>query len=191
MPPRAITPSQTVGPFFAYALTPEAYGFEVLAGNVLRAPDVEGESIRIEGHMFDGAGAVVPDAMVEIWHADGAGLYAAPLPHGTNSRFSGFGRCETKDGSFWFETVKPGAVRGPDGALQAPHINVAVFARGLLKQLFTRLYFEGEPLNATDAVLNLVPEHRRHTLVATRAAPSTYVFNIRLQGGDETVFFEA
>src|SRR5262249_41837107 len=103
-----ITPSQTIGPFFAYALTPEFYGFVPLAGNMMRTPDVEGIPISIEGRVFDGRGAIIDDAMVELWQADGAGRYARNLPAGSNRRFTGFGRCETKPGGFSFETVKPG-----------------------------------------------------------------------------------
>jgi protocatechuate 3,4-dioxygenase, alpha subunit len=186
-----ITPSQTVGPFFAYALTPEHYGFAPLANNSVRTPDAEGVPVRIEGRIHDGSGSVIPDAMIEIWQADGAGRHSNGRSEGSNNTFRGFGRCETKGGNFWFETVKPGAVAGPRGSMQAPHINACVFARGLLKQLFTRIYFEGEPLNAQDPVLNLVPEERQHTLIAKRAASGAYVFDIHLQGDKETVFFEA
>jgi len=186
-----ITPSQTIGPFFAYALTPEFYGFAPLAGNMMRTPDVEGEPIRIEGRVFDGTGAVIDDAMLELWQADGAGRYARDLPAGSNRQFTGFGRCETKPGGFSFETVKPGRVPGPGGALHAPHINIGLFARGLLRRLFTRLYFEDEPLNASDPVLNLIPEDRRGTLIAKRGPAGSYLFDIHLQGGKETVFFEA
>jgi protocatechuate 3,4-dioxygenase, alpha subunit len=185
-----ITPSQTVGPFFAYALTPELHGFETLAGNMLRTPDAEGAPIRIEGRVFDGAGAAIPDALVEIWQADGAGHYAQNLPGGSNRQFCGFGRCETKLGNFSFETVKPGTVPGPSDTRQAPHINIGLFARGLLRRLFTRLYFEGEPLNENDTLLSLVAQDRRDTLIAKRAPSGTYVFDIHLQGEKETVFFE-
>jgi protocatechuate 3,4-dioxygenase, alpha subunit len=186
-----ITPSQTVGPFFAYALTPEHYGFTPLANNMVRTPDAEGVPIRVEGRVHDGSGSVIADAMIEIWQADGAGGYPKGLHEGSNSRFRGFGRCETKGGNFWFETVKPGAVAGPGGVMQAPHINAGLFARGLLRRLFTRIYFEGEPLNAQDTVLNLVPPERRDTLIAKRSANGVYVFDIHLQGDKETVFFEA
>lgn len=188
-----ITPSQTVGPFFAYALTPHAYDFEPLIGNNLRTEDAQGQPILIEGRVFDGEGAAVPDAMIEIWQADGRGQYPKS-PRG-NEHFRGFGRCETTDGAYRFETVMPGPVAGPDGRLQAPHINIAIFSRGLLRHLFTRLYFDGEDLNAEDFVLNLVPPGSRHTLIARRrdspGAIPTFVLDIRLQGENETVFFEA
>ncbi len=188
-----ITPSQTVGPFFAYALTPEDYEFEALVGNNLRTSDARGQFIRIEGRVLDGEGAPVPDAMIEIWQADGEGRYAGS--ERGNREFTGFGRCESIDGVYSFETMMPGAVEGPDGRQQAPHINVGVFARGILRRLFTRLYFDGERLNDEDAVLNLVPENLRYTLLArskeTGEPIPTYIFDIRLQGHNETVFFEA
>lgn len=189
---KGITPSQTVGPFFAYALTPQAYDFAPLVGNNLRTDDAHGEPIVIEGRIFDGEGAAVIDAMIEIWQADGRGHYAG-IPRG-NEKFKGFGRCETVGGAFRFETVMPGPVAAPDGRLQAPHIVVGIFARGLLKRLHTRIYFEGEELNTDDPVLNLVPESFRHTLIARRKegqeTTRTYVFDIRLQGENETAFFE-
>jgi len=188
---RGITASQTVGPFFAYALTPEPDGFTPLVGNLLRTPDAEGSAIRIEGRVFDGVGDPVPDAMIEIWQADGAGVYARDFPSGSNHKFRGFGRCETKLGVFAFETVMPGSTGGPDGSIQAPHVNVGLFARGLLKPLFTRVYFEDEPLNVKDAILNLVPEERRNTLIAKQVSPGAYAFDIYMQGPNETVFFEA
>jgi protocatechuate 3,4-dioxygenase alpha subunit len=187
-----LTPSQTVGPYFAYALTPGDYHLAPMVGNALRTEDAEGQPIRIEGKVYDGEGALVRDAMVEIWQADGSGQYAKP---GTNKTFRGFGRCEAKEGAFSFETVRPGPVPGPEGTMQAPHINVGVFARGVLKRLFTRIYFDDEPLNAEDPVLNLVPEDGRHTLVARlhqgAGNERIYIFDIRLQGENETVFFEA
>jgi protocatechuate 3,4-dioxygenase alpha subunit len=192
-----ITPSQTVGPFFAFALTPAEWGFAALAGNNLLAEGVTGERVSIEGRVFDGNDQPIPDALVEIWQADAAGRYpgsgTAPLP---NTRFTGFGRCATDpEGRYSFTTVKPGPVAGPDGRMQAPHIDVGVFARGLLNRLFTRIYFADEPANETDPILALVPPERRATLTARRgaagAAQSAYVFDIRLQGASETVFFQA
>ena len=155
-----------------------------------------GTRIRIEGRIFDGDGKVLPDAMVEIWQADAEGRYASPAdgrPLKSNS-FRGFGRCPTdKDGGFRFETVKPGQVAGPKGTPQAPHINVGVFSRGILKRLFTRIYFADEPANAPDPILALVPADRRATLLAKPdpTKPGLYRFDIRLQGKDETVFFDA
>jgi protocatechuate 3,4-dioxygenase alpha subunit len=194
MPER--TPSQTVGPYLHIGLVPSQYGGREIFGPVVAEQGIQGARIRIEGRIFDGDGNVLPDAMVEIWQADSEGRYASPAdgrPLKSNS-FRGFGRCPTdKDGSFRFETVKPGPVPGPNRALQAPHINVGVFARGILKRLFTRIYFADEPANASDPILALVPADRRQTLIAKPdpARPGLYRFDIRLQGGDETVFFDA
>jgi protocatechuate 3,4-dioxygenase alpha subunit len=195
MSEQGITPSQTVGPFFAIALTSDRYGYKPLLSNDLVTPDASGETIHIEGRIFDGDGNLVTDAFVELWQADGTGRYSSERGR-TNAAFKGFGRCgTTAEGRYSFRTVKPGAVAGPDGRPQAPHINVSLFGRGLLNRLFTRIYFEDEPANAHDAVLGLVPAERRKTIIARRdgaagGAPR-YVFDIRLQGEDETVFFEA
>jgi protocatechuate 3,4-dioxygenase alpha subunit len=195
MAERGITPSQTVGPFFHFSLTPADYDFRGIAGDNLITPDAVGTPIRIAGRLLDGAGDPVPDAMIEIWQADGAGRYAGSEPP-ANIRFKGFGRAATsKQGAFGFTTIKPGAVPGPNGRLQAPHVNVGVFARGMLKRLFTRIYFDDEPANAGDAILALVPAERRATLMARRDGISDglalFVFDIRLQGDGETVFFQA
>jgi protocatechuate 3,4-dioxygenase alpha subunit len=180
---KGLTPSQTVGPFFSFALTP---GRMDIAGTDLRTPDVVGEPILIEGSVTDGAGAPVPDALIEIWQADGAGKYA---DRGSNTAFKGFGRTETPAGRFAFRTVKPGATEAG-----APHIAVNVFARGVLRQMVTRIYFADEPGNADDPVLKLVPEERRGTLLARPDGAADgqrrYRFDIRLQGDDETVFFD-
>jgi protocatechuate 3,4-dioxygenase alpha subunit len=190
------TPSQTVGPFFAYGLTPEQYGypFRELAGAVLTDDDTPGERIRIVGRVLDGDGAPVPDAMIEIWQADAEGRYAHPADaRGSNVPFKGFGRCGTgtdPESRFVFDTIKPGA----PGDGQAPHVNVIVFMRGLLSHVYTRIYFADETeANARDPVLASVEEARRHTLIAacaTTPAGTVYRFDIRLQGPDETVFFD-
>jgi protocatechuate 3,4-dioxygenase alpha subunit len=183
-----LTPSQTIGPFFAYALTPRAYGGPELATEIMASDGVAGERIRIEGAVFDGDGAAVLDAMLEIWQADGQGRFNAA----GNAGFTGFGRAETTpEGGFFFETVRPGALPAPGGTMQAPHLSVSVFARGLLLRLITRIYFSDEPANADDPVLALVPAGRRDTLVARRTRDGVYRFDIRLQGEGETVFFEA
>lgn len=187
MSERAITPSQTVGPFFAYCLTPQDYGVAPLVHADLVVPDAIGARIRIEGRVLDGEDAPVPDAMLEIWQADGAGRY--PETAG-GPGFGGFGRAGTDaQGRFAFATIKPGPVPGPDGTTQAPHLAVSVFARGLLTRLVTRIYFPDEPANAEDPILARVPQARRGTLVA-QGSEGAYVFDIRLQGRDETVFFE-
>jgi protocatechuate 3,4-dioxygenase, alpha subunit len=194
--PEGITPSQTVGPFFAYGLTPAGrYEWNDAFTNNLVTPDVTGERIRIEGQVFDGDGNVVPDCMLEIWQADAQGRFADPqdkraLP---NAKFRGFGRCGTgANGEYAFDTIKPGSVPDPDGKPQAPHILVVIFARGMLLQNYTRIYFEGEAANAADPVMALVPPDRRATLIATRKAggSATYRFDIHLQGENETVFFD-
>lgn len=194
MPER--TPSQTVGPYLHIALAPGPYGVREIFSNVVADAGMPGTHIRIEGRLVDGDGNIVPDALIEIWQADGQGRYAHPgdgRPLASNS-FRGFGRTPTgKDGGFAFDTVRPGPVAGPKGTTQAPHINVGVFARGILKRLFTRIYFAGEPANATDPILSLVPADRRDTLLAKPdpANPRLYRFEIRLRGPGETVFFDA
>jgi protocatechuate 3,4-dioxygenase, alpha subunit len=194
MPER--TPSQTVGPFLHLGLAPADYNVRPLFGSDLAAPGVTGTPIRIEGSVRDGEGNGLPDALLEIWQADAQGRYAHPgdgRPLRSNS-FRGFGRTPTDAaGGFAFNTVKPGAVPGPHGSLQAPHINVGIFARGLLKRLFTRIYFKDESMNGADPILALVPPPRRHTLMAVPDArrAGVFRFDIRLQGQDETVFFDA
>ena len=193
--PSGVTPSQTVGPYFAYGLTPRgAFPFRDAFDKPVATPDAQGERIRIAGRVLDGDGAAVPDAMVEIWQADSAGRYAHPRDAGprANSSFKGFGRCGTdKAGAFAFDTIKPGAVAGPDGKMQAPHIVVCLFARGMLRHVYTRIYFaEDSATHAADPVLALVPADRRATLIAKRGADGSYVFDIRIQGGAETVFFD-
>ena len=188
-----LTPSQTVGPFFAYGLTPTGkYSWNDAFTNNLVTPDVSGERIRIEGFVYDGDGANVPDAMLEIWQADAQGRFSDPQDSRglTNASFKGFGRCGTGPEGYSFETIKPGAVPGLNGAAQAPHIVLAVFGRGMTMQSMTRIYFDEEAANAADGVLALVPEDRRNTLIAKKTAPGVYRFDIHLQGDNETVFFD-
>jgi len=183
-----LTPSQTIGPFFHDALIDEDR-------SELVAPD-HPSAIRIKGTVYDGAGDVVPDAMVEIWQANPAGRYNDPkddredLPLRPET-FSGFGRSATVDGGkFYFVTLKPGALPGPRGQAQAPHVWVSVFARGLLKRAVTRLYFpEEEEANQSDPVLSSIedPELRR-TLIAVDKG-GFLRFDIRLQGDNQTLFF--
>lgn len=192
--PDGITPSQTVGPYFKYGLTPngEYEWSDAFTGNLL-TPDVSGERIRVEGKVYDGDGAAVLDCMLEIWQADAKGRFSDPqdsraLP---NSSFKGFGRCGTdKTGGYTFETIKPGSVPDPDGKPQAPHVLLAVFARGVLLHLYTRIYFDDEASNADDPVLAQVPADRRATLIARKSAGAVYTLDIHLQGEDETVFFD-
>ncbi|MBU6457772.1 MAG: protocatechuate 3,4-dioxygenase subunit alpha [Bradyrhizobium sp.] len=197
MQDKGLTPSQTVGPFFKYGLTPNgAYDWNDAFSNNLVAPDTSGERIRIEGRVFDGDGAPVPDCMLEIWQADVQGRFSDPqdrraLP---NSSFKGFGRCGTDpNGDYAFHTIKPGSVPDPDGKPQAPHLLLAIFARGMLLHLYTRIYLGDEASNAVDPVMALVPADRRATLIATRQPGSgnaVYRFDIRLHGDNETVFFD-
>jgi protocatechuate 3,4-dioxygenase, alpha subunit len=184
-----ISSSQTLGPFFHDGLLRADAQRTLLA-----APETAGERIRITGHVYDGDGMGVPDAMIEIWQANHYGRYNHPadqrdLP--LDASFHGFGRVATDlAGCYAFETIKPGRVPFDDQRLQAPHICVAVFARGLLNHLLTRLYFADEPANADDPVLQLVPADRRATLLAHRTAGAVvYQFKIVLQGVGETVFF--
>jgi protocatechuate 3,4-dioxygenase, alpha subunit len=186
-----LTSSQTVGPFFAPALLRED-----ARRNVLIQPETIGERIRIEGRVLDGDGVAVPDAMVEIWQANAHGRYnhsSDPGPAPLDPSFLGFGRSGTaEDGIYWFETVKPGPVPFDGERLQAPHICVTVFSRGLLNHVVTRLYFEDEPANSSDPVLQFVPFERRATLLARRepaGAVVIYRFDIVLQGTNETAFF--
>src|SRR5690606_90276 len=143
------TPSQTVGPYFAIGLTQQIFGRRQIATPVVCAPDTPGERIRIVGRVFDGAGAPVEDAMIEVWQADADGRYPHPSDQRPgaprDSRFRGFGRAgTTPQGEFYFETIKPGPVPGPGNSLQAPHLNITVFSRGMLTHAFTRIYFDDE-----------------------------------------------
>ena len=189
------TPSQTVGPFFAYGLSPEQYGYDLtsLFTPVLAQPHAAGEHIRINGQIFDGNGQSVLDAIVEISQVDSNGQPVKAQVDVEAKGFTGFGRCGTgtlPGNHFEFATVKPGSV----GEGQAPHINVCVTMRGLLVHTFTRIYFDDEAAaNARDAVLASVPEARRGTLVAKRSVDGCgvgYRFDIRMQGEAETVFFD-
>jgi protocatechuate 3,4-dioxygenase alpha subunit len=200
-----ITPSQTVGPFFAYGLAPhsrcdwqpsDTYDWKQTAGSNLVTPDATGTRIRIEGRITDGDGIGINDAMIEIWQADAQGRYAAQRDTRArpNTQFKGFGRSATdKNGEFSFDTVKPGSVLGPEGKPQAPHIVVCIYSRGMLRQLYTRLYFSDESSNSSDPILALVPGDRRDTLIAHKQSHeghNVYRFDIRVQGGGETVFFD-
>jgi protocatechuate 3,4-dioxygenase, alpha subunit len=192
-----ITPSQTVGPYFKYGLTPGgAYHWNDAFGSDLVTPDVSGERIRIVGQVFDGDGVPIVDSMLEIWQADAQGRFADPQDSRAtpNAAFKGFGRCGTDaNGGYSFHTIKPGSVPGPNGKPQAPHILLAVYARGMTQQVMTRIYFADEAANATDPVLALVPAERRATLLAKRegvAEGIVYRFDVHLQGHEETVFFD-
>jgi len=186
------TPSQTVGPFFHLGLARPEW-------SDLTARNPQGERIAIEGRVIDGDGAGVPDALIELWQANAAGRYNhaddaradKPLDPG----FRGYGRAATDfEGRYRFMTIRPGAVPGRGNALQAPHLNLAIFARGMLKQLYTRLYFAEEPQNQNDPLLSSIDDAAaRTTLIAIRnpdGNPQTYHFDIVLQGDRETVFLD-
>jgi protocatechuate 3,4-dioxygenase, alpha subunit len=161
-----LTPFQTVGPFFDIALCAQEC-----------PPSAPGPRIAIEGTMRDGAGAPIPDAIVEVWQSSDAIFTRSP----TNDA-----------GRFEIETVRPGRVPGPDGQLQAPHLVLGILARGVLTRLVTRMYFDDEPSNAEDPVLDLVPSARRASLIARRVGADWFRFEIVIQGDEatETVFFD-
>jgi protocatechuate 3,4-dioxygenase alpha subunit len=156
-------------------------------------PGAKGERVRLICRVFDGDGSAVPDSLIEIWQADADGKYNHPLGgEGADPHFTGFGRLGTdQDGTCIFDTIKPGRVP-TDGGMQAPHLNVSVFARGILKRLATRIYFAGDAANDECPILSLVPEARRSTLLARRDANNAgdWRFDIHLCGENETVFFD-
>lgn len=198
------TVSQTAGPYVHIGLIPHQAGFDTFErnfSNVLTGPDTLGERIRLEGRVLDGLGAPCRDILLEIWQANAAGRYAHPADtqdrHALDPAFRGWGRTGTdfETGLWVFETVKPGPVIGRRGFKDmAPHVNLWLVARGINIGLSTRVYFADEPANADDPVLRMIdPPMRRETLLARReerAGGVVYVFDIRLQGERETVFFD-
>ena len=187
------TASQTVGPFFHLGLSRPDW-------TDLTRDNPTGERILVEGRVVDGDGLAVPDALVEVWQANAAGRYNHPADYQSDKpldpRFRGFGRVATDvEGRFRIVTIRPGPVPGRGNTLQAPHLNLAVFARGLLKHLYTRVYFADEPANATDPLLSSIEdEAARRTLFAHRTDGAggipCYAFDIVLQGQNETVFLD-
>jgi protocatechuate 3,4-dioxygenase alpha subunit len=186
--------SQTAGPYFHLGLTlRESIG-------CLVTPQTKGERVRLTCRVLDGDGSPVNDAMLELWQADADGHYylprqtkdaTQPAPH--DHEFQGFGRLATdENGLCTFETIKPGRVPSNGDTLQAPHINVSIFARGLLVRLATRIYFAGDPANPDDPILTLTPPERRNTLMARpqEAEAGAWRFDIHLCGEQETVFFD-
>ncbi len=183
------TSSQTIGPYLHIGLT-------WLVTDNLVGPGVTGDKVTVSGRVLDGDAKPVVDAIVEIWQANAHGRYAHPDDRQNKPLepgFKGFGRVPTDDeGRFGFTTIKPGRVPAPRGGLQAPHLNVTIFMRGILKHLVTRMYFPGDPANAEDAVLLEVAAGRRETLTAKAVAgrPGALEWDIVLQGSSETVFFD-
>lgn len=195
------TASQTAGPYVHIGLAPGAAGFDIYERELgwdIAGPNAAGERIRVEGLVIDGTGSPVKDVLLEVWQANAAGRYAHPEGGGAvEDGFRGWGRVITdfETGAWGFDTVKPGKVPGRMGRVQAPHLNLWIVARGINIGLNTRMYFEDEAeANAADPVLNLIEwENRRATLIARRSlrdGQPVYRFDIRLQGADETVFFD-
>ncbi|EDZ48171.1 protocatechuate 3,4-dioxygenase, alpha subunit [Rhodobacterales bacterium Y4I] len=195
------TPSQTAGPYVHIGLAPGAAGCEIYdqeLGWDIAGPNAKGTRIRVEGVVTDGTGSPVKDVLLEAWQANADGIYAHPEhPGEVEDGFRGWGRVITdfETGEWAFDTVKPGPVMGRSGQMMAPHINLWIVARGINAGLNTRVYFEDEEeANAADPVLGVIEwERRRATLIARREARdglAVYRFDIRLQGEDETVFFD-
>ncbi len=197
------TASQTAGPYLHIGMMPQAVGFDIRSRerlNVLAGPNAQGQRIRLEGTIHDGEGVLVRDAMVEIWQANTHGKYDHPGDRqdlAVDPAFKGWGRAvsDFETGLWWFDTVKPGKVAGRHGRIMAPHINVAIFARGINLGLNTRIYFADEEVaNAADPVLGLIEQTpRRAPLLARRVegvGRPVYRFDIRLQGEHETVFLD-
>jgi protocatechuate 3,4-dioxygenase alpha subunit len=197
------TPSQTGGPYVHIGLLPKQAGIEVFDHNFnndLVKNNPKGERIRLEGQVIDGVGVPLRDVLVEIWQADANGVYPSEADFQekeADSNFHGWGRAgaDFKSGVWHFDTIKPGQVPGRKGSVQAPHINLIIFARGINIGLNTRVYFEDETdANAKDPVLNSIEwEPRRQTLIAKRSEENgeiVYRFDIRIQGENETVFFD-
>ena len=197
------TASQTAGPYVHIGLIPKQAGFDIFDfefSNVMVSAKTKGERIRFEGRIFDGSGALVRDALIEVWQANAAGAYNHPADHqgkAKDEHFRGFGRAGSnfETGVYFFETIKPGVVTGRHGRPMAPHLNLWIVARGINIGLNTRAYFSDETqANSADPVLNLVelPE-RRKTLIAERSMRDgqvVYTFDIHLQGQHETVFLD-
>ena len=193
--------SQTAGPYVHIGLAPGAAGFDIYRvelGRDIAGPNAKGQRIRVEGVVIDGIGSPVKDVLLEVWQANTDGHYAHPEGGDVEDGFRGWGRVITdfETGEWGFDTVKPGTVPGRNGSVQAPHLNLWIVARGINIGLNTRMYFpDEEQANAADPVINLIEwEKRRATLIARRAEDRdglpVYRFDIRLQGDDETVFFD-
>ena len=192
---RPETASQTAGPYVHIGCTPNFAGLtgvhpEDLGRHMITGPTT-GERMSLTGHIFDGEGEALRDAMVEAWQPDAAGCFAGQT--GSDPDFNGFGRCpcDAGTGEFRFETIKPGPVAWPQGGFQAPHISLWIVARGINLGLHTRVYFADEKAaNAADPVLTQISGNRVQTLLARPETTGAYRFDIHLQGPDETVFFD-
>ena len=195
------TASQTAGPYVHIGLAPGAAGFDIYRRELgwdIAGPNAKGERIRVEGRVVDGMGTPIRDVLLEVWQANAEGRYAHPEGGGpVEEGFRGWGRSisDFETGEWAFETVKPGPTRGRNVGTQAPHLNLWIVARGINVGLNTRMYFADEAdANAADPVLNLIEwENRRGTLIAPRSerdGKPVYRFDIRLQGENETVFFD-
>ena len=188
------TANQPIGPFYHFALTPGWATGDRSAG-VMAGPAAKGERIRLTVRVLDKDASPVTNAMIELWQADAGGKYNHPADTQkkiADPAFRGFGRLATDDqGLCVFETVKPGQTPGLKEPMQAPHINVSVYAPGLLRRAVTRIYFDGDPANESDEILSLVPEDRRPALMARPGAESdAWCFDLHLSGPCETVFFD-
>ena len=195
------SPSQTAGPYVHIGLAPGAAGFDIYdheLGRDIAGPNAAGQRIRVEGVVIDGMGSPIKDVLLEVWQANSAGVYAHPEDgRPVEDGFRGWGRVITdfETGEWGFDTIKPGRVMGRNGALMAPHLSLWIVARGINIGLNTRMYFADEAqANAEDPVLRLIEwERRRATLMASateRDGTPVYRFDIKLQGEDETVFFD-
>ena len=195
------TPSQTAGPYVHIGLAPGAAGFDIYREELgwdIAGPNARGERIRVEGLVIDGTGSPIKDVLLEAWQANSEGIYAHPEHAGdVEDGFRGWGRVITdfETGEWGFDTVKPGATPGRNGTTQAPHITLWIVARGINVGLNTRIYFDDETeANAADPVINLIEwQRRRATLLAKRSERDgqiVYRFDIKIQGEDETVFFD-
>jgi protocatechuate 3,4-dioxygenase alpha subunit len=193
------TASNTIGPFFHHAMTPEGHNLKGITDNYLAGKKTKGDHIRVEGRILDAEGKPLRAAMLEIWQANATGRYNSPMDDRNDvkldSKFSGFGRVSSDSkGKFEFETIKPGSVPSSGNAPQAPHINLTLFAAAIHSHLFTRLYFSDEVVaNEIDPVLSSVGDTRGDTLIARRKKTKNgieYRFDIKLGGEGETVFFD-
>jgi protocatechuate 3,4-dioxygenase alpha subunit len=193
------TASNTIGPFFHHAMTPEGYNLKGITDNYLAGKKTKGDHIRVEGRILDAEGKPLRAAMLEIWQANATGRYNSPMDDRNDvkldSKFSGFGRVSSDSkGKFEFETIKPGSVPSSGNAPQAPHISLTLFAAAIHSHLFTRLYFSDEvDANEIDPVLSSVGDTRGDTLIAKRKKTKNgieYRFDIKLGGEGETVFFD-